>query len=84
MPKILARDKELSTLTNHSVGAGISYEFAKNKWQYIDKGSLNLYYDYIQFNYDNFRNVIDSTSPGNEPLYKFSADVIRLFFSIWY
>jgi len=80
----LARDKELSTLTNRSAGAGISYEFAKNKWQYIDRGSLNLYYDYIQFNYDDFRNVTDSTSPGNEPLYKFSADVIRLFFSLWY
>ena len=80
----LARDKELSTLTNQSAGAGISYEFAKNKWQYIDKGSLNLYYDHIEFNYDDFRNVTYSTTPGDEPLYKFSADVIRLFFSLWY
>ena len=80
----LARDKELSALTNQTAGAGVSYEFAKKKWEYIDKGSLNLYYDHIQFNYDNFRNVVASTSPGDEPLYKFSADVIRLFLSIWY
>lgn len=80
----LARDKELSALTNQTAGAGISYEFAKNKWQYIDKGSLNLYYDHIQFNYDNFRDVAASNSAGNEPLYKFTADVLRLFFSIWY
>ena len=80
----LARDKELSALTNQTAGAGISYEFAKKKWEYIDKGSLNLYYDHIQFNYDNFRNVVSSANPGDEPLYKFSADVIRLFFSLWY
>ena len=80
----LARDKELSAFTNQTAGAGITYEFAKKKWKYIDKGSLNLYYDHIQFNYDNFRNVIGSTSAGNEPLYKFSADVLRLFLSIWY
>ena len=80
----LARDKELSALTNQTAGVGISYEFAKNKWQYIDKGSLNLYYDHIQFNYDNFRDVVASNSAGSEPLYKFTADVLRLFFSIWY
>ena len=80
----LARDKELSSLTNHTTGAGITYEFAKNKWKYIDKGSLNLYYDHIQFNYDNFRNVTASNNAGNEPLYKFSAEVLRLFLSIWY
>jgi Protein of unknown function (DUF3570) len=80
----LARDKELSALTNQTAGAGISYEFAKKKWEYIDKGSLNLYYDHIQFNYDNFRDVTASNSVGNEPLYKFSADVLRLFLSIWY
>ena len=80
----LARDKELSSLTNHTSGAGITYEFAKNKWKYIDKGSLNLYYDHIQFNYDNFRNVTASNNAGNEPLYKFSAEVLRFFLSIWY
>ena len=80
----LARDKELSALTNQTAGAGITYEFAKKRWQYIDKGSLNLYYDHIQFNYDNFRDVTASKYAGNEPLYKFSADVLRLFLSLWY
>jgi hypothetical protein len=80
----LARDKELSALTNRTLGAGISYEFAKKKWAYIDKGSLNFYYDHIAFNYDNFRNVSASSDAGNEPLYQFSADVLRLFLSIWY
>ena len=80
----LARDKELSALSNQTMGAGISYEFAKKKWVYIDKGSLNLYYDHIEFNYDNFRNVTASNNVGNEPLYKFNADVLRLFLSIWY
>ncbi len=80
----LARDKELSTMSNHTVGAGISYEFARNAWHYIDKGSLNLHIDHIQFNYDDYRDITASGSAGDEPLYKFSANVIRLFLSLWY
>jgi len=80
----LARDKELSAFTNHTIGAGISREFARNAWRFIDKGSLNLYYDHIQFDYDNFRNLTATGTAGQEPLYSFSADVLRFFVSIWY
>jgi hypothetical protein len=80
----LARDKELSSMTNHTTGAGISYEFAQKAWRYIDRGSLNLYYDHIQFDYGDYRNITVSSTVGNEPLYTFSADVFRLFLSVWY
>lgn len=80
----LARDKELSAMTNHSAGAGFSYAFAQKAWRYIDKGSLNLYYDHIQFDYEDYRNITISDSVGDEPLYKFSANVLRLFLSVWY
>jgi len=80
----LARDKELSTFTDHTVRFGVGYEFIKNGWGFIDKGSVNLNVDHIIFSYDNFRDLRKGGPPGQEPLYSFSANVIQLFFSIWF
>jgi len=91
----LARDKELSTFTDHSIGMTASYELAAAKWRFIDKGSVNFSYEYIRFDYDNFRdicgveimpNVCDPSglTVGEEPLYGFSADVLQLYLSLWY
>ncbi len=80
----MARDREFSAFTNHTIGAGISREFGKNLWDFVDKGSLNLYYDYIQFDYNDFRDVRQRSTPGQEPLYSYSANVLRFFISIWY
>jgi opacity protein-like surface antigen len=84
----LARDKELSTFQDHTIGVGISYEFKPDKWQFIDHGSLNVTLDYIRFNYDDFRDWEagqDSGTPwGEEPLYSFDAHVIKVFLSLWY
>jgi hypothetical protein len=86
------RDKELSSYTTQTFGLGASYTFAEHGWGFIDKGSLNLYYDHIQFNYRDFRDLSVYNDPvhpftggaGNEPLYGFSADVLRAFVSLWY
>lgn len=82
----MARDKELSTFSSTTIGAGASYEFLKNGWGAIDKGSVNLSFDHIQFNYDDFRDARQTSfvGAGNEPLYSFSANVMRLFVSLWY
>ncbi len=81
----LARDKELSTFTSHTVGFGVSYEFTPQEWRYIDKGSLNLYYDYMRFDYENFRDLrVSGVGAGEEPLYDLSAHVLRLYLSLWY
>jgi hypothetical protein len=82
----MARDKELSAYNDLSFGIGASYEFKSTKWQFIDHGSLNLAFDHIRFDYDDFR---DLTAEGNyalgsEPLYSFSANVIKAYISIWY
>lgn len=80
----LARDKELSTFTSTTLGVGASYEFG-NSWGAIDRGSLNAEFDWIQFDYDDFRDLTDTSSTvGNEPLYDFDATVTRLFISIWF
>lgn len=81
----LARDKELSTFTSNTLGFKLSYDLVKNGWRPIDRGSLNLAYDYIQFDYDDFRDArVTGVTPGTEPLYSFSASVLQLFVSVWF
>ncbi|PCJ47528.1 MAG: hypothetical protein COA74_11315 [Gammaproteobacteria bacterium] len=79
----LARDKELSSFTSNSVGLGVSYEF-KMAMAGFEKGSVNLYYNFMQFKYDNFRDVRVALTPGTEPLYELDAGVIRAFVSFWF
>ncbi len=80
----LARDKEMSTFDNNSLRVGITYEFAQKGWGFINRGSVNFNYDYIDFSYDNFRDVTQGGPVGEEPLYGFSADVITAYVSFWY
>jgi len=80
----LARDKELSTFSSITLGAGVSYEFGKGGWGFIDKGSVNFSINHIEFEYDDFRDVLAGGIPGTEPLYTLEADVIQLFVSLWY
>jgi hypothetical protein len=44
----LARDKELSTFSDYTLGFGASYEFTRD-WHFVERGTLNLRYDHIQF-----------------------------------
>ncbi len=82
----MARDKELSTFQDHTIGVGVSYEFKPDQWRFVDRGSLNFAFDYIRFNYDDFRDLTTDGlyTPGTEPLYSFSANVIKAYLSIWY
>ena len=83
-----ARDKELSTYNSTTLGLVLSYEFGKSGWWFVDKASLNLVYDYMQFEYEDFRDVRASINEpsllGNEPNYQFSANVLQFFLSVWY
>nr|WP_183458303.1 DUF3570 domain-containing protein [Microbulbifer rhizosphaerae] len=83
-----ARDKELSDFSNTSLGIGVSYVLP-DRWSLLErKNTVNLYWDYMLFDYDNFRDVTvhgggSDIAPGEEPTYNFGANVIRLFWSIW-
>ena len=87
----LARDKELSTFNSHTIRLGASYNLIADGWRFMEKATLNLYYDHILYDYKDFhdlRQVDDAGvplyTPGNEPLFNFSADVLQLYFSIWF
>jgi hypothetical protein len=79
----LARDKELSSFSSTTLGIGASYEFGRG-WSAIERGSLNLELDWIDFDYDDFRDLTVDAPVGEEPLYSFDATVTRLFASFWF
>lgn len=81
----LARDKEMSTFNSHTFGVGANYEFLKNGSGFLKRGSVNLGYDFIRFEYDDFRDLrVSGVVPGTEPLYGLDAEVIRFFVSVWF
>ena len=78
------RDKELSPLTSHTLKLGVAYEFLPNGWKFVDRGSVNLVFDFLSVDYKEFRDLSVGAVIGSEPLYNLEASVIQLFFSFWY
>lgn len=78
------RDKELSPLTSNTFEFGVSYQFLKNGWSFVDKGSVNLSANLMQVDYDDFSDLRTSAVLGEEPLYSLNANIIQLFISFWY
>jgi len=81
----MSRDKELSNFSSQSVGFTLTYDLLNNGWHFIDRGSVNLAYEHIWYDYDDFRDLRDVASvPGTEALYNFSASIVQLYLSIWF
>ena len=81
----LARHKELSPFSSQDIHFEASYDILKGGWKFVDKGTLNIVYDHILFNYDDFRDLrVTGVAPGSEPLYSFDANVIQVFVSFWF
>lgn len=80
-----ARDKELSTFDNNSLGFSASYEYKAPEHWPVSKGRASLMYDYFMFDYADFRDARkNGVTPGTEPMYSFNASVVRLLLSVWY
>ena len=88
VPDFHARDKELSQYSTTTYGVGAKWEFLPDGWSFIEKASVSLYYDYLKFAYDNFRDATDSidrgATVGEEVLFEFDANVIRFYFTAVY
>jgi hypothetical protein len=74
----MARDKELSTFSSHSLGYKVSWKFLDRKYSMFDRMSLNFSHDYINFDYQDFTDV-----RTGEP-YSFGANILQLYLSAWY
>ncbi len=79
-----ARDKELSKFVSQNFRLQASYAFLQDGWGFIDKGTVNLIYDQLLIDYDNFRDLTTGALVGEEPGYKLDAGVYQLFFSFWF
>jgi hypothetical protein len=91
----MARDKELSTYSAITAGVGATYEFKIERFPWLSKGQINLRYDYMTVDYDDFRDArfslgsfgvppADPFDPGTEPLYKLNANIIQLYISAFF
>ena len=91
----MARDKELATYTAITAGLNATYEFKIERFPWLSKGQLNLRYDYMTVNYDNFRDARFSLgsfgtlpdepfAPGTEPLYKLNANIYQFYISAFF
>jgi len=79
-----ARDKEMSTFSNLSLGFSVSYELRFSASAWLKKSSINLDFDHVAFDYQDFRNVLADAPVGDEPFYAFSANITRLYLSVFY
>jgi len=80
----LARDKELSDFNDATLGMGITYQIPP-QYSYADwRSEISFQWDYIRFNYNNFRDPTAGDVVGEEPLYGFTANVFRVFFSVYF
>lgn len=82
----MARDKEISAYTGHTVGVSATYEYRVSRFTWLKKGTVNLNFDHMMIDYSNFRDLRNASSftPGTEPLYSLDANVMQLFVSFWF
>lgn len=75
----LARDKEMSAFSGTTLGGGVVYEWKQTSLPGIQRLQVSLLVDWLDFSYDNFRDVTAPGDflPGQEPLYSFDAYVTR-------
>jgi hypothetical protein len=62
---------------------GATYELSLD-WKFLKRSTLSFFYDHMQFQYDDFRDLTTAGAPGGEALYEFDSNVFRFFFSGWF
>jgi hypothetical protein len=85
----MARDRELAAFSSYTVGVGASYEFQIPRAPWIQKSTLNLHYDRLMIDYSDFHALYNNTviAAGAEdelPLYRLDANIIQLFYSLYF
>ncbi len=78
------RDKELSKFVSQNFRLQASYAFLQDGWGFVDRGSVNLIYDQLLIDYDNFRDLTTGALVGEEPAYRLDASVYQVFVSFWF
>ena len=67
------------------MGAGASYRFETGWLPFVKHTEVNLFVDWMSFDYDDFRDVrVTGGAAGSEPLYAFESLVLRAFLSVYF
>jgi Protein of unknown function (DUF3570) len=85
----IGRDKDLAASKNTTLGIKATYAFLPEGWKFLKRGTVTVDYSRIQFKYDDFRDIKDfgignGFAAGAEPLYKFNANVVQVYASIFF
>ncbi|HLZ97628.1 MAG TPA: DUF3570 domain-containing protein [Steroidobacteraceae bacterium] len=85
----LARDQNLASATNYTVGAKATYAFLPDGWRIFKRGTVTGDVSRIRFKYGDFRDIRDYSlangyAPGTEPLYKFDATIYQVYLSMFF
>ena len=78
----MARDKELSTFDNYSIGVKVSYKLF-DEYSSFNNGTINLAAEYIDYQYDDYSGIEDFSQITDDG-YSFDAAVVQVFFSVRY
>lgn len=82
-PEFYGRDKELSEYSAQQFGLTLAYTI-RSRHDVFNNSTINFSWDRINYEYDNFRDLTVVTTPGDEPLYTLEADIIRIFYSVYF
>jgi hypothetical protein len=85
----MARDRELAAFTSYTLGVGAAYDFQIPRVPWIQKNTLNLRYNHLMIDYSDYRNALlinpqAGVFAGEEPLYRLDANIIQLFYSLYF
>ncbi|HKC16569.1 MAG TPA: DUF3570 domain-containing protein [Steroidobacteraceae bacterium] len=81
----MARDRELATFKNLTLGFGATWEFHPTRLSWLQKSTLNLHWDRMRIQYGDYREAwLSGLIPGTEPLYTLNANVVQFFLSGWF
>jgi hypothetical protein len=84
-----ARDQNLASSTNYTVGLKATYAFLPDGWKIFKRGTVTGDVSRIRFKYNDFRDIRDygidnGYNPGAEPLYKFDATIYQIYLSMFF
>jgi hypothetical protein len=80
----VGRDKELSTFRSQMFTLGATWRLPETGWDWMQRATMNVFYDYAMYDYHDFRNALKPVPPEEQPLYSMNANVLRVFFSVWF
>jgi hypothetical protein len=85
----VARDQNLASSTNYTLGLKATYAFLPDGWKIFKRGTVTGDVSRIRFKYSDFRDIRDYTiangyAPGAEPLYKFDATIYQIYLSMFF